>query len=179
MSSDVNLDTIAAQLDGYSGADITNVCRDAAMMAMRRAVKGKKAEEIRAMSKEELDSPTTAADFAESLSRCNRSVGQVREMGKKRAWRGGGRRRESAFIQRAHLEFKGTERWTMRAMKPFPAPRTAEHSLCLLSFAYSRISRNTSGGWRNLAPRDDCFGRGRVSSVCLMIKAHVVHPRSN
>lgn len=62
----------------YSGADITNVCRDASMMAMRRAIKGKKPDEIRAMSKEDMDQPTTMEDLEEALSRVQKSVGQVR-----------------------------------------------------------------------------------------------------
>ena len=35
----VSLDALAAQMQGYSGADVTNLCRDAAMMPMRRAIK--------------------------------------------------------------------------------------------------------------------------------------------
>ncbi len=36
MSSIVNWDKIVRLSDGYSGADISNVCRDAAYMPMRR-----------------------------------------------------------------------------------------------------------------------------------------------
>ena len=38
MAADVDLDELARVAQGYSGADITNVCRDAAMMSMRRAL---------------------------------------------------------------------------------------------------------------------------------------------
>lgn len=75
LAEDVNLDVIAKRMEGYSGADITNVCRDAAMMAMRRAIKGKTAEQIRALDKKELDLPTNMSDVEESLSRCQKSVG--------------------------------------------------------------------------------------------------------
>src|SRR5699024_9973952 len=37
-ADDLNLNEIASRLDGYSGADITNVCRDACMMVMRRRI---------------------------------------------------------------------------------------------------------------------------------------------
>jgi len=74
--SDVNLKDIASKLDGYSGADITSVCRDASMMAMRRRVAGLKPEEIRALPKEELDLPVTKKDFLEALKKCNKSVSQ-------------------------------------------------------------------------------------------------------
>lgn len=76
LDADVDISAVAGkQMEGYSGADITNVCRDAAMMAMRRAVKGKSPAEIRAMSKADMDQPTTMADITEALSRCNKSVG--------------------------------------------------------------------------------------------------------
>ena len=39
ITGDVDYDDLAVQLDSYSGADITNLCRDAAMMSMRRAIK--------------------------------------------------------------------------------------------------------------------------------------------
>ncbi len=47
------------KLGGYSGADITNVCRDASMMSMRRKIAGLKPSEIRNLDKNELDLPVT------------------------------------------------------------------------------------------------------------------------
>ena len=47
----VNLDEIAEKLDGYSGADITNVCRDASLMSMRRLVSGLTPAEIKNLKK--------------------------------------------------------------------------------------------------------------------------------
>lgn len=71
---EVNLGLIAKRLEGYSGADITNVCRDASMMSMRRKIAGLKPEQIKQLAKEELDLPVTRQDFTEALSKCNKSV---------------------------------------------------------------------------------------------------------
>ena len=40
LAADVDLGSLAASLDGYSGADIHLVCRDASMVTMRKAVAG-------------------------------------------------------------------------------------------------------------------------------------------
>jgi katanin p60 ATPase-containing subunit A1 len=39
MDESVDLDVIIKKTEGYSGADITNVCREAAYMPMRRKLK--------------------------------------------------------------------------------------------------------------------------------------------
>ena len=74
LSDDVNLKMIAEQLGGYSGADITNVCRDASLMSMRRRIAGLKPDEIRNLSKEELHLPTTGKDFEEASKKVSKSV---------------------------------------------------------------------------------------------------------
>lgn len=73
-SLDLDLNLIAKNLDGYSGSDITNVCRDACMMAMRRRISGLSPEEIKNLSKEELELPVTMHDFDEATRRVNKSV---------------------------------------------------------------------------------------------------------
>ncbi|XP_005175526.2 katanin p60 ATPase-containing subunit A-like 1 [Musca domestica] len=73
----VELAEIAQKLEGYSGADITNVCRDASMMSMRRRIAGLTPEEIRQLAKEEVDLPVSKQDFMEAISRCNKSVSQA------------------------------------------------------------------------------------------------------
>lgn len=74
LDAEVDLTAIARKLDGYSGADITNVCRDASMMSMRRKIAGLKPEQIKQLAKEELDLPVTKQDFMEALAKCNKSV---------------------------------------------------------------------------------------------------------
>eukprot|EP00966_Prymnesium_polylepis_P196379 4551102-Prymnesium_polylepis.1 len=61
-------------MEGYSGADVTNVCRDAAMMPMRRRIKGLKREEIKNLNEKVEDLPVSAADLVEALARVSSSV---------------------------------------------------------------------------------------------------------
>lgn len=70
----VDLTNIARKLGGYSGADITNVCRDASMMSMRRKIAGLKPSEIKNLDKSELDLPVTKQDFTDAIAKCNKSV---------------------------------------------------------------------------------------------------------
>ncbi|XP_053564450.1 katanin p60 ATPase-containing subunit A-like 1 [Bombina bombina] len=70
----IDLNVIAEKIEGYSGADITNVCRDAALMAMRRRIQGLTPEQIRALSKEELQMPVTMMDFEQALKKISKSV---------------------------------------------------------------------------------------------------------
>ncbi|XP_049613863.1 katanin p60 ATPase-containing subunit A1 isoform X2 [Syngnathus scovelli] len=74
LASDVDLDKIAEQMEGYSGADITNVCRDASLMAMRRRIEGLTPEEIRNIPRDEMHMPTTMEDFESSLKKVSKSV---------------------------------------------------------------------------------------------------------
>ncbi|XP_042315223.1 katanin p60 ATPase-containing subunit A-like 1 isoform X1 [Sceloporus undulatus] len=74
LDPDISLEEIAEKIEGYSGADITNVCRDASLMAMRRRINGLSPEEIRALSKEELLMPVTKGDFELALKKISKSV---------------------------------------------------------------------------------------------------------
>ena len=74
IADDVDSTIIAKKLEGYSGADITNVCRDASMMSMRRKIAGLRPSEIRNLNRDELDLPVTKQDFLEAISKCNKSV---------------------------------------------------------------------------------------------------------
>lgn len=73
----VDLSMIAKKLEGYSGADITNVCRDASMMSMRRKIAGLKPEQIRQLATEEVDLPVSTQDFADAIEKCNKSVSKA------------------------------------------------------------------------------------------------------
>uniref|UniRef100_A0A674C7U2 Katanin p60 ATPase-containing subunit A1 n=1 Tax=Salmo trutta TaxID=8032 RepID=A0A674C7U2_SALTR len=74
LANDVDMAKIAEQSEGYSGADITNVCRDASLMAMRRRIEGLTPEEIRNISRAEMHMPTTMEDFESSLKKVSKSV---------------------------------------------------------------------------------------------------------
>ncbi|KAK4029930.1 katanin p60 ATPase-containing subunit A-like 1 [Daphnia magna] len=74
LDSRLNLSKIAKKLDGYSGADILSVCRDAAMMSLRRKIAGKSTEQIRQLTKTDLDEPITSQDFFDAVKRCKTSV---------------------------------------------------------------------------------------------------------
>ncbi|XP_019751114.1 katanin p60 ATPase-containing subunit A-like 1 isoform X1 [Hippocampus comes] len=85
LAADVDLDLIAEKTEGYSGADITNVCRDASMMAMRRRIQGLSPEEIRALSKEELQMPVMMEDFTLTLKKISKSV-SASDLERYKAW---------------------------------------------------------------------------------------------
>lgn len=81
---DVDLHKLAAETEGYSGADIANVCRDAAMVPMRKMMAAVRSKGLRnmeemkkALSEESsaLKDLVTLADFEESLAKVSSSVG--------------------------------------------------------------------------------------------------------
>mmetsp|Transcript_31095 Transcript_31095/g.68069 ORF Transcript_31095/g.68069 Transcript_31095/m.68069 type:complete len:600 (-) Transcript_31095:54-1853(-) len=65
--------------EGYSGADVTSVCRDAAMMGLRKRMQKARQEGISLakmqMLKDEVDVPVTQDDFLEAIKNVSRSVG--------------------------------------------------------------------------------------------------------
>ncbi|NJD99729.1 AAA family ATPase [Thermococcus sp. LS1] len=74
LAEDVSLEELARRTEGYTGADIAAVVREAAMLAMRKALQegvikpGMKADEIRQRVK------VTMADFEEALKKIGPSV---------------------------------------------------------------------------------------------------------
>ncbi|KAJ3283920.1 Katanin p60 ATPase-containing subunit A1 [Borealophlyctis nickersoniae] len=77
VADDVNLEELANRIDGYSGADITNICRDASMMSMRKRIRGLTPEQIKSLPKEELEIPATGQDFDEAIKKIQSSVSQA------------------------------------------------------------------------------------------------------
>ncbi|XP_019895164.1 katanin p60 ATPase-containing subunit A1 isoform X2 [Musca domestica] len=74
LSPTLDTNTIADQMKGYSGFDISNVCRDAAMMPMRRQIFGRTPDEIRQIRREDVDLPITLQDFQDAMQRTKKTV---------------------------------------------------------------------------------------------------------
>lgn len=93
LSEDVVASDLARQMDGYSGSDIANVCRDASMMSMRKMLadlrrKGLSAGELQDKIKEEQDEmkhPVQQRDFEEALRKVHCSVGAA-DLAKYQRW---------------------------------------------------------------------------------------------
>ncbi|KAE9588036.1 putative microtubule-severing ATPase [Lupinus albus] len=78
VATDVNVDDVARRTEGYSGDDLTNVCRDASLNGMRRKIAGKTRDEIKNMPKDEISKdPVAMCDFEEALKKVQRSVSQA------------------------------------------------------------------------------------------------------
>ena len=80
-ASDVNFDELVKQTDGYSGADIANVCREAALMQMRRKLM-KTGVKVDLMAfannpeklEAELDAPVSQSDILTAIKNISKSV---------------------------------------------------------------------------------------------------------
>ncbi|KAJ3417277.1 Katanin p60 ATPase-containing subunit A1 [Chytridiales sp. JEL 0842] len=77
IADDVSLEMLAEKMEGYSGADITNICRDASMMSMRKRIKGLTPEQIKNLPKDELETPASKVDFEAALAKIQSSVSQA------------------------------------------------------------------------------------------------------
>lgn len=75
VDSDIDWDYIVKMTEGFSGADMSNVCREAAMMPLRRKLKasGIDVERIDELRKE-IDVPVSMTDFKQALKNTQKSV---------------------------------------------------------------------------------------------------------
>jgi len=78
LCADVRKEDLVLRCEGYSGADVTLVCREAAMMGLRKRIakarqEGTPLSQISQM--QDVDEPLTQADFLEALKNVSKSVG--------------------------------------------------------------------------------------------------------
>lgn len=77
LAEDVDLNELVDITDGYSGADIASVCREAAYMPMRRLL-AKQADILslvdNAEFKQNLDTPITQNDLMAAINNISKSV---------------------------------------------------------------------------------------------------------
>jgi katanin p60 ATPase-containing subunit A1 len=95
MAEDVDLDVLAKAMDGYSGSDISNVCRDGAMKALRRVLdearrRGLPMREIQKLVQEQkrdqLTNPVCHDDFMSAIRNIKSSVSH-KDLAKYEEWR--------------------------------------------------------------------------------------------
>eukprot|EP00760_Papus_ankaliazontas_P031918 PhM_4_TR5534/c0_g1_i1/m.102718/K07767/KATNA1; katanin p60 ATPase-containing subunit A1 len=80
IGDDVKYEDIASSMDNYSGSDISAICKEASLMALRRLSEGLKVEDIKQrateLQKELCSLPLTRADFMLAMKRVRSSVNQ-------------------------------------------------------------------------------------------------------
>ena len=75
LEDNCNFDELTKKTEGYSGADITNVCREAAMMPMRRKIMSASFNmENLKVHQDDIESPLTMDDFIEAIKNISKSV---------------------------------------------------------------------------------------------------------
>ncbi|XP_015054804.2 katanin p60 ATPase-containing subunit A1-like [Solanum pennellii] len=75
LASEVDIEQVAQKTEGYSGDDLTNICRDASLNGMRQKIAGKTIDEIKNILKSEmLKIPVTMEDFLEAVDKIKPTV---------------------------------------------------------------------------------------------------------
>lgn len=77
IADDVCFEEVAGHTEGYSGDDLTNICRDAAMNGLRRAIEGKTPSQIKELEFDEMQEPIRMEDFMQAFRKIRKSVGQA------------------------------------------------------------------------------------------------------
>jgi len=80
LSDEVDISKLVKETDGYSGADIANVCREAAMMPMRKRLLNNGVDLMQLINnpnfKQEIDNPITQEELIEALKNISKSVSE-------------------------------------------------------------------------------------------------------
>ena len=77
LSDDLDFDKLIQITDGYSGADLANVCRDAAMMPLRKKIASGQVDILRIKEiQHEINIALTMSDFMEAIKNVSKSVSQ-------------------------------------------------------------------------------------------------------
>lgn len=73
---DINFDELVKKTKGYSGADIASVCREAAMLPLRKKLMDGSIDfsKLKDIDHSEIEIPISQSDFLEALSNIQRSV---------------------------------------------------------------------------------------------------------
>lgn len=69
LDKDIDVEELVRLSDGYSGADLTMICRDASMAHMRSVIDGKTYTQLKELTMKELDAPISHKDFVDALNR--------------------------------------------------------------------------------------------------------------
>lgn len=90
IKEDVDWKELVSLTEGYSGADIANVCREAALMQMRRRLLMNKGGDILELInnpnlQSELEAPISREDFIAAINNISKSV-SPKDLEKYEAW---------------------------------------------------------------------------------------------
>ena len=78
VTEDINYERLIEITDGYSGADLANVCRDAALMPLRKKIAQGNVDILRIREvQNEINIPLTMDDFLEAIRNVSKSVSQA------------------------------------------------------------------------------------------------------